>query len=216
MTLRPRRIIVAHAHSEAFVDHTTSILARLGYAICTPEEFESHYAEGDTEVSPDLRIVDERRLAEVANLDGEASVPLVLLTGRNGLTGGDDARIVGAARRPAGLHDLYRLLQLVFEDTPRTAPRIATHLPTVCRREGREWRASILSLSENGCLLRTSEPLPLGTLVDLSFELPRSGPVELRAETSYQYVPDLGLVFSAVAPGARDAIGSFVSASLLA
>jgi hypothetical protein len=68
----------------------------------------------------------------------------------------------------------------------------------------------MLSLSENGCLLRSTEPLTLGTQVNLSFDLPRVGPIELWAETAYQLLPDLGLVFSALEPRARDAIQKYV------
>jgi hypothetical protein len=123
---------------------------------------------------------------------------------------------VGAVKRPAGLHDLFRLVQQVFEDCPRTTPRLPTHLKVVCRRRGQEWNASLLSLSENGCLLRSPEPLPLGTRLELAFDLPRVGSMELWAEIAYQLVPDLGLVFSGVDPSIRNAIGSYVTASLLA
>jgi len=217
MSLRPHkpRTIIAHTRPEAFVEHTQSILARLGYEIVTSEEWETRCDEASSELRrPDLRIVDERRLAEVEDEPGESPLPILLLTGRNGVTGAD-TRIAGAARRPVGLHDLYRLLQLVFEETPRATPRVPTHITTTCRRRGHEWQAAILSLSENGCLLRTPEPLPLGVELDLSFDLPRAGRIQVHADTAYQYMPDLGLVFSAVDPSSRDAIGGFVSDSLL-
>jgi hypothetical protein len=216
MSQRPllRYNIVAHARPESFVEHTLGILSRLGYQIMTPEEFEAQTVEDELAgLGPDLRIVDERRLGEVEDEPGEEPAPIILLTGRHGVTGAD-ARIAGAVRRPAGLHDLYRLLQLVFEEKPRATPRVPTHLPAVCRRDGRQWKASILSISENGCLLRSPEPLPLGSHLDLNFELPSIGPIGLRADTAYQYVPDLGLVFSSVPADSRLAIGSFVNECL--
>jgi hypothetical protein len=204
------RTIVAHAHSEAFVNRTQSILARLGYQIFSPEEFAARSVTDELDPPrPDLRIVDERRLAEIEDEAGETPLPIILLTGRHGVTGAD-CRIVGAAKRPAGLHDLYRLLQLVFEITPRAAPRVATHLTTICRRHGREWKSAILSLSENGALLRSPEPVPLGTELALSFELPCSRRIELRSETAYQFLPDLGLVFSGIDPADRTAIADYV------
>ena len=66
----------------------------------------------------------------------------------------------------------------------------------------------MLSLSENGCLLRSPEPLMLGSRIALGFELPRSGKLELDAETAYQLVPDMGVVFNATSPSVREAIGS--------
>jgi hypothetical protein len=217
MPLRPtvHRLIVAHARPEAFVKHTQSILARLGYQIMSVEDYDSIHQPGDEDARrPDLLIVDERRLGEVADEPGEAPIPIVLMTGRHGVSGAD-GRIVGAARRPVGLHDLYRLLQLVFEENPRSTPRVPTHISANCRRQDREWKASILSLSENGCLLRSPEPLSLGSEFEVSFELPGTGRIELHAETAYQFVPDLGLVFNAVEPAARDAIGAFVAGALI-
>jgi len=206
-----RRTLVAYASPQAFVPRTAEILARLGYEILTPEAYEAHLLREDHEsATPDLLIADERRIAEVPEFEGEAPPPLVLLTGQLGATGADP-RVVGALKRPAGLHELYRLVQQVFEDTPRSTPRVPTHLRARCRRKGMEWHGVVLSLSENGCLLRTGESLPLGGTLQLGFELPRSGFVELEAETAYQLVPDLGLVFSAIDPGARAALQKFVT-----
>ena len=202
------RIIAVQAAPEALAPMTRVILAKLGYVILTPEELASLGPELETR-GPELRIVDERRLAEVS----ETPVPIVVLTGRHGVTGADP-RIVGAVRRPAGMHELYRLIQQVLEETPRTVLRAPTHLVAHCRRNGLEWRAALLSLSENGGLLRSPEPLLLGSRFRLSFELPRSGPLEVEAETAYQLVPDLGLIFNATSPADRAAISAFVEEML--
>ncbi|MCZ6463619.1 MAG: PilZ domain-containing protein [Proteobacteria bacterium] len=214
MSLQSRepRTLVAHARAEAFAPRTRSILGNLGYRIVMLEELEELLG-GAEAPRPDLRIVDERRLSEVPEDDGAGPVPMIVLTGRHGVTGAD-SRIVGALMRPAGLHDLYCLLQQVFEQHPRSAPRVPTHLRAVCRRRGEEWSGAVLSLSENGCLLRSTEPLTLGTRLELCFELPRVGPIELWAETAYQLVPDMGLVFSALAPAHREAIVSYVDDAL--
>jgi len=201
----PRRTIVCHARPESFALLTQSILANLGYVLLTAEEYE----QSPDGPAPDARVVDERRLGEVVEEPGEPSVPIILLTGRHGATGAD-SRVVAAVKRPAGLHDLYRVLQQVLEDHPRTAPRVPTHLRTSCGWEGREWEAAILSLSENGCLLRSSETLPLGTRLRVAFELPGLGRMELEAEAAYQLLPDVGLVFSAAAPSQRDALQAYV------
>jgi hypothetical protein len=210
---RPRsRLLVAHAREEAFVPRTRSILSNLGYRILTPEELEALHPEEDPPL-PDLRIVDERRMGEIPDEEPEASVPVIVLTGRYGVTGAD-ARVVGAIMRPAGLHDLYVLAQQVLEDTPRSTLRVATHLRAACRHLDKRWTGAVLSLSRSGCLLRSPEPLPLGAQLQLSFELPRVGAVELQAETAYQLLPDLGLVFHSIPPEKRDAIASYVSESL--
>jgi len=211
MTLRPtpRRSIATCARAEAFAPRTLSILTKLGYQITSVEEIEAR----DDHVHTDLWIVDERRIGEVPDSEDEVAVPIIVLTGRHGVTGAD-SRVVGAVQRPAGLHELFRLLQQVFEEHPRSTPRVPVHLRAHCRRQERAWPGAMLSLSENGCLLRTPEPLPLGTQVNLSFALPRSGRIELWAETAYQLLPDMGLVFSALAPGDRDAIQRYVVEAL--
>ena len=54
----------------------------------------------------------------------------------------------------------------------------------------------------------------LGTRLDVSFSLPRSGVLRLDAEIAYQLVPDLGIVFNGTSPGVRDAIRGFVQEAL--
>jgi len=207
----PQRLLVTFAAPEAYAPMARAILARLGYRIVEPDEWQAVAAELGLE-RPHLRLVDERSLADVED-DEDPPVPIVVLCGRHGVTGADP-RIVGAIRRPAGLHEIYRLVQQVLEDTPRSTPRVPTHLAARCRRDGREWRGAVLSLSENGCLLRSPEPLLLGSRIALGFELPRTGSVEVDAEIAYQLVPDLGVVFNATSPGVREAIGGFVTSAL--
>jgi hypothetical protein len=208
----PRRVVLTYATDESFAPMSRTILAKLGYTILTPEEFENSAEEMDRD-RPDLRIVDERNLPEVPE-DGGCSVPIIVLTGRYGVTGADQ-RIAGAVKRPAGLHELYRLMQQILEDTPRTAPRVATHLSATVHSGEREWTVAVLSLSENGCLIRSSETLLLGSSVRLGFELPDTGPLEFAAETGYQLVPDVGLIFHAASPANREAVSRYVDAALL-
>ncbi len=207
----PQRVVLAHTTDESFAPMSRTILAKLGYTILTPEEFEN-IAEKLGCDRPDLRIVDERNLPEVPE-DGDCSVPIIVLTGRYGVTGADP-RIAGAVKRPAGLHELYRLMQQILEDTPRTAPQVATHLSATVHSGERKWKVAVLSLSENGCLIRSPETLLLGSNVRLGFELPNSGPLEFAAETGYQLVPDVGLIFHAASPANREAVSRYVDAAL--
>jgi hypothetical protein len=209
---RPHHIIVSHAAPEAYAPMTRAILAKLGYAILLPEEHDSLRGVRDLP-PPILRIVDERQLAEI--VDEGVTVPLIVLTGRHGVAG-VDSRIIGAVRRPAGMHELYRLIQQVTEETPRSTPRVPTHLHARCRRDGREWGCTVLSLSENGCLVRSPEPMLLGARVALSFSLPRSGAIDVEAESAYQLVPDVGLIFHAIPSRQREAIADFVTSTLAA
>ncbi len=206
-------VLVVHAPQEAIASITRVMLAKLGYVIVSPEEFESL----DPEIvrrGPELRIVDERNLADVP-VDKGSSVPILVLTGRHGVSGADP-RIVGAIRRPPGMHELFRVIQQVLEETPRTTPRVPTHIIGRCFRSDEEWRVTILSLSENGCLMRSPEPVLLGTRIRLRFNLPHARTLELDGETAYQLVPDIGVIFNATSPTERAAIGAFVKGALVA
>jgi hypothetical protein len=127
---------------------------------------------------------------------------------------GADQRIVGALKRPAGLHELYRLMQQILEDKPRAAPRVPTHIPATAIRDGKEWKVAILSLSASGCLIRSCESLLLGSQIALRFSLPKFGSIEIGAQAGYQLVPDVGLIFDATSPCVRESIASFVAEAL--
>jgi hypothetical protein len=71
-----------------------------------------------------------------------------------------------------------------------------------------------VSLSENGCLLESPERVPLGTTLQLAFELPEAATVHVHAETTYELLPHLGLAFSSIAPRIRQAIAQYVTSSL--
>lgn len=208
----PRRVLVSHAGPTAFAPMTRPILAKLGYKILDAEEF-AMLLKVDEYARPDLRLVDERQLAEVGHED--PVVPIVVLCGRLGVTGADP-RIVAALRRPAGLHDLYRIVQQVLEDRPRSTPRVATHLCAQCAQDGREWEVTVLSLSENGCLLRSAEPMPLGASLRLRLELPRRGALDLEADVAYQLLPDLGIVFNAAPARVRETLTEYLNEAMAA
>ncbi len=206
----PRRILLSHAPPEAYAPMSRAILAKLGYAIVTEDEYAQIAEMGGSggDLAPDLRIVDERNLAEVPD-DGGPSVPIIVLTGRHGATGAD-SRIAAAVRRPAGMHELYSVAQQILEESPRSTPRVPTHMSARCERGGESWRAAVLSLSENGCLLRSPEPLPLGSHLTLHLDLP-TGAVKLDAECAYQLLPDVGLVFHAARTSVRSALAATVN-----
>lgn len=210
MTLRslPRRRIIAFARRQAFAPWTVRILAKLGYEIYLADEIEDGREPVEVD-EPDLWLADERRLAEVPDDAGNGGVPIVVLAGRRGVAGAD-ARIAAAVRRPGGLHELYRVFQELLEDAPRSTPRVPTHIQARCRLDGRAWNATILSLSENGCLVRSAEPLTLGSRFDVEFPLPGSGLLGTRAEAAYQVPPDTGIVFHGMTPAGRSAIARYV------
>jgi hypothetical protein len=191
-----------------------SILGRMGYAILAPDEWSASPSLGER--APELCIVDERRIAELPGEPSFAATPLILLCGTSGRAPVADRRVVAVIPRPAGLHELFRLFQQSLETVSRGGLRVPTNLPVRMRRGAREWHGALLSLSENGCLVRSPEPLELGAHLEVTFELPRVGPISTRAETTYQLVPDTGLVFQSTPAALRRAISSFVEEQLAA
>lgn len=209
----PRRLIVSHARNEAYVPMTRSVLANMGYVILTEAEWGASPEFATRE--PELRLVEAQRLDALPRPGASSGdVPVVVIAGRRGVPR-DDPRILGAVHRPAGLHELYRLIQQALEDRPRTAPRLPTHLEARLRHGRREWQGAVLSLSENGCLLRSTRPPPLGAQLEIRFEIPPVGTtVETRADCAYQLRSDAGLVFQSTPPDTRRAIQRFVEAGL--
>jgi hypothetical protein len=210
-----KRRIIFDASADALGPRTDVILARLGYSLLAPEEFEA-VRESEPGLRADLLLVDERRLEEAARFEDEAGVapPVILLTGQYGVKN-SDPRILGAVKRPAGLHDLYCLIQQIFEDTPRSTPRVQTQLRARCARRDQQWDGRVLSISENGCLIRSPESIPLGQRVQIDLDLPNAGPLSLDAEAAYQLLPDIGLVFNALAPEQRTTLQRYVTHSIM-
>ncbi len=208
-----RRLILSIARPESYVPLARAILGRMGYAIVSQDEWQDSPLLAER--SPELCIVDDRRLAEVPDAPSFAATPLILLCGK-GRMSAMDRRVVGAVARPAGLHELFRLFQQSLETIARGSVRVPTNLPVRMSHGGREWQGSVLSLSENGCLVRTPEPMDLGAELEVAFELPRAGLIETRAETSYQLVTDTGLVFQATPAASRRAILTYVEENLAA
>jgi len=214
----PSRTLVAYTLHESFAENTQVILDRLGCHILTPEEFaEERRARRETPdapaVTPDLYLVDEHHLPLLLEAETSSS-PVVLFAGEQGVRP-EDPRIVAVVRSPAGMHDLYRVIQQLLEENPRSTPRIATELEAECRHGGHAFSGSVTSLSENGCLLQSEETLPLGREMLVSFALPQVGKLHVRAETAYELRSCLGLVFSSTSAQIREAITTFVTRTLV-
>jgi hypothetical protein len=210
----PIRRLLALARPESFAENTLVILRRLGCLILTPGEFAQDACDRDEPSAvPDLYVAEAARLSEIPAVDPVS--PIVLLS-HEGEPRVEDARLVAEVRSPVGMHDLYRVVQELLEENPRSTPRVRTALPAVCRASGRQWSGSVVSLSENGCLLRTDETIELGTELQVSVKMGDLGKVSVRAETAYQIKSELGLVFSSTWPKIRLVINEFVTRALLA
>jgi len=176
----PRFAIASHAADSDYAPTSRVLLWKLGYALLPPEEADR----------PALRVVREDRLDEVP----PGAEPIILLS-RTRHSASCDPRVVGTVRRPAGLHELYRLFQVATQAHPRSVPRVPCALRAQADTEERRYAVTVTSLSENGCLV-AGEPLPaLEARLVLDIELPWGERVGGPAVAAYAQGGQLGLVF---------------------
>jgi len=177
----PRFAIASHAADSDYAPTSRVLLWKLGYALLPPEEAGS----------PALRVVRDDRLDEVPSPTAE---PIILLT-RARKAKPSDPRVVGTVRRPAGLHELYRLFQAATEAHPRAVPRVPCALHAVASGDEQRFELRVTSLSENGCLV-AGERLPvLDARLALEIEMPWGERLGGPAVAAYQQGDQLGLVF---------------------
>jgi hypothetical protein len=189
--------------SRDFADGVETALERLGYEL-VPARIRSE--------AIDARFVAAGRMCR---LSAAAIEPVVLFGGLRSKDA-EDPRVIGVVERPAGLRELYRLLQGALEETPRAVPRIAASLPARSFREGIDAPGAILSLSEKGCLLRSTVRLPGEGVLKLQFALPDRGLIDTWAEPCNSAGRELGLVFDGLPDASRFAIADYVTTSLTA
>jgi hypothetical protein len=200
-----RRTIASHVPREAVEPDALRALRSLGYEIVaagTPS------AKAGQRIQSDLRIVDEGSLGQITD-EASAPVPIILLT-REPAPLPADRRVIASLTRPAPFQELYAAMQKALEPTPRRHPRITTALAARCAYGDRTCTGVVISLSEDGCLLRNPEELPWGREVDLQFPLPRAGLISTRARQVYRSGNDLNLEFQDLAPAFRLAISQYV------
>jgi hypothetical protein len=183
-------------------------LEALGYTLIDADREEDR--TGD---APSAWMVDESRMEEIPSIDDAPDLRLIRLCAPK-LQHPADRRIVASIPRPARLGTIYSTLQSTFEGAPRKSPRIRTQLSARCIRRDRRDVGAVLSLSEGGCLLRTTERVRRGARVSLQFALPEYGLVSTRAECRYERRGDSGMEFADPPPDVRHTIAHFVTLQL--
>ena len=159
---------------------------------------------------PDARLMTGGRLGR---LSADATEPVILFGGWRGHDR-DDPRVIGIVRPPARLPDIYGLLQGALETHPRAAPRIPTALSARSHRGGAYVPGAIISLSEGGCRLRSTESLSGDESLKLQFALPGSGLIYTWAKPRNWAGKETGLAFESLSENFRSAISEFVTQSL--
>jgi hypothetical protein len=205
-----RGIIVSHVASEAFEPDASRALENLGYEVVSAG---AASGRAGRPVQGDLRIVDEASLDQIAAEEGEP-VPIITLT-RRPTPLPADRRVVASLMRPARFQDLYPAVQKVLERTPRNHPRITTTLPARCAYDDRACTGVVVSLSEGGCLFRSTDEPPEERETSLQFSLPRPGLISTRAQHVGKRGGGLGLAFRGLASEARSAISQYVMHRLI-
>jgi hypothetical protein len=195
--LEGRRRIASYAAERDYAPFARAMLWKLGYAVMPPEELGA----------PELRIVREDRLAEVAQLP---SCPLILLTDRRQPEIGD-SRVSGTVRRPAGVPALYRLMQATLEEHPRSVPRAPVSLPARATNGTHVFELVVRSISENGCLLAGPKLPNLETALELSIEFPWGEKLQVAALVAYEQAGNVGALFQQIAPAARPRLTKLVA-----
>jgi hypothetical protein len=204
------RIIASYVAPHAFAPRTRAALVGLGYrvvAASTRGRFE------DDSWKPDLRIVDDRHFEKLPVENYLPQTPIIVLGGRRPRVW-RDKRVVGEIARPAGLDEIYPLIQTALEETPRRAPRTPTQLPARCTRADQRWMGAIVSLSTHGCLFRTRLDPESAEDFNLLFPLPRGRMIYTRARVRYQHGDAIGMAFSEPPDFSQQAIGEFVAERL--
>jgi hypothetical protein len=175
-----RHLIGLYVGSRALATGTRAELRALGYDL----EPAPSSQRDPKDWEPALRVVDERHLDRIPTPEEDRRTPVVVLTGARPLAV-DDPRIIGRALRPADTLSLYPLFQKALETHPRRVPRVPTQLPARCIRDDRRWPGAVLSLSEGGCLLRTTEAMEPGIRFNLQFAIPGGQLITARARCVY-------------------------------
>jgi len=200
------RVILSLAPPTSYVPLARLKLSQAGYSVVSEDRWEAHY--GNVRRAPDLVIVDAERASEIAGL------PAILLYA-HGQNVPWAPSAVGSIERPAGFHDLYRLVQTALEPNPRATPRVSTSIRARVRDNGSDVVAHVVSLSRGGCLLRRDNPPDPGDEIALEFELPRFGMLEIVGRTVYRRATEAGLVFRNLSAPASKGIQSFVEERML-
>lgn len=193
------------AGQRAYAPNVQRALTRLGYVVV---EVDTH-RDGP---APDLRIADDRNPDSLPTTAQDPRTPIVLLTGSAGWV--QDPRVVGRVRRPAGLGDLYRVVQQALETHPRLAPRVATELQARIVRRDQGWPSAIMTLSERGCMAYTTDVLMQGDRVHLHFTLPGFGLIDICARVVWSRDQGAGLVFTDATHTFCAAIDEYVGSRL--
>jgi len=210
----PRWTLSCEVGSRAFAPKTRGVLEALGYLLVSSQ---SDASTSDYGYGTDLRLVDAARHSAkstpgkllIRDVEDRSTTPIILF-GRGAAKLPADPRIVATIEKPANIGLLYPALQNALEPTPRQKPRSAAALPASCTGADQRFVGAVLSLSEGGCLFRSTEAIPADQPLQLLFPLPGERMVSTRAWVVEQIDADVTLRFDNTTTRSRRAIAGFV------
>jgi len=204
--------------------HTSMVLQRFGYNICTARSGEE--AVEFMSVSPPAAVVSEAGLTGAGLLSRVKKdarfldVPLILVSTRPDQALEDRARrgeYAAFLRKPVDVEELYRVIQSAVEKTPRRNIRIAVYLKAKLEDDPEGTDAFVTVISEYGMFFRTLEPRPANTRVPVTIEI-KGRSVKLEAVVLYASSfdegpfkePGMGMKFVKISPEDQALIKTFI------
>lgn len=226
---RQQRYIMVVAGNPDDLYRTSMLLQRFSYPVCTAQT--GAQALEMVNVSRPSLVITELVLPDMGGLDllrqfgcDARMLPFILLLPsaethvekRNVEIGGS----IPCLAKPVDAAELFRLVQVAIEPTPRTSIRISIRLPvTVNKIPYNSLKGEyITDLSEDGLYIRTLRPPGKGERISVQFDV--SGRT-ISAEASVLYVhrpseglfrePGIAVRFERLASGDRELIQQFIS-----
>lgn len=220
---------------QLFLELERTFLKRFGCQILTARTGEEALAKARA-MPPDVILLDVN-MPDVSGYDvcrslrsdaALAKVPVIFVAGDP-----DPAEVSrcggnGYLRKPVTREALLQALRPHVNLAERGAPRTPAVLRVRLRDAAQRMRkVSSKDLSQDGMFLKTGQPLPVGSKVDLCFRLPLPGGAEevhLQGEVVRQVaeergsylIPGMGIRFIGSTASARHKVGQFIHSRLAA
>jgi CheY-like chemotaxis protein len=206
---------------------TSMLLQRFGYHICTVSE-SREAAEFVSVLLPALVVADEglacsRDFDLLRNMKENprtTAVQVILVSSSSDPGMAQryrDAGYTNVLRKPLSTEALYQAVQGAIEPNPRRSVRIAAYLMADLGGNKAGFAKYPTVLSENGMFVRTTETLPVNTVLPLSLVI-KDKTIELEAVVLYSYgfgdypfkEPGMGLNFVRISPEDKGLIKLFI------
>ena len=209
--------------------YTAMLLQRFGYNICTArnadEAIEMVSVALPTLIVSELSLSGRNGIELLQQLKENtqtALVPVVIKAENPSPEVERKCLQAGAAliRRPVQAEELYRIVQLTIENTPRENIRIYTRLPVLVNNKpldcGGEGECATV-LSHHGMYVRTLKPAPVDSKLSLQIVVKdRTIALDVLVLYSHRFgegpfkEPGMGLKFISIAPKDQDFIRQFI------